>query len=86
MDWLENLQYQIVFSVLMLIMANGLTTLAEESLTSSLASLITASAPILVFLGSVAIGLQKFSLRALIGIIMCFCGILFIFGIHYTSL
>ncbi|MGV4414148.1 DMT family transporter [Chryseobacterium sp. T1] len=75
----KNLQYQIVFSVLMLIMANGLTTLAEESLTSSLASLITASAPILVFLGSVAIGLQKFSLRALIGIIMCFCGILFIF-------
>lgn len=75
----KNLQYQIVFAVLMLIMANGLTTVAEESLTSSLASLITASSPILVFLGSVAIGLQKFSFKALVGVIMCFCGILFIF-------
>ena len=75
----QNLKYQLVFAVLMLIMANGLTTVAEESLTSSLASLITASSPILVFLGSVAIGLQKFSFKALIGVIMCFCGILFIF-------
>lgn len=75
----QNLKYQLVFAVLMLIMANGLTTVAEESLTSSLASLITASSPILVFLGSVAIGLQKFSFRALIGVIMCFSGILFIF-------
>lgn len=75
----KNLQYQLTFSVLMLIIANGMTTVAEESLTSSLASLITASSPLLVFLGSVVIGIQKFSLRALLGVLMCFCGILFIF-------
>ncbi len=31
------------------------------------------------FLGSVAVGLQKFSLRAFAGVLMCFSGILFIF-------
>ncbi|WP_291063683.1 MULTISPECIES: hypothetical protein [Empedobacter] len=45
----------------MLIMANGLTTAAEENLSSILAALISATSPILVFLGSIFIGLQKFS-------------------------
>ncbi|WP_375181585.1 DMT family transporter [Chryseobacterium sp.] len=75
----KNLGYQLVFSFLMLIMANGLTTVAEETLTSSLTSLMSATSPIVVFLGSVAIGLQKFTIRAMIGLLMCFGGILFIF-------
>lgn len=75
----KTLKYQLIFSTLMLIIANGMTTVAEESVTSSLASLMSACSPIVVFLGSVAIGLQKFSFRALIGIILCFSGILFIF-------
>ena len=70
---------QIVFSLLMLVMANGLTTVAEEQLSSSLAALISACSPILVFIGSLLLGLQKFSFRALIGIIICFSGILLIF-------
>lgn len=75
----KNLGYQLIFSSLMLIMANGLTTVAEETLTSSLTSLISATSPIIVFLGSVAIGLQKFTVRAMLGLFMCFGGILFIF-------
>ncbi|MGE4514467.1 MAG: DMT family transporter [Chryseobacterium sp.] len=75
----KNLGYQLIFSSLMLIIANGLTTVAEETLTSSLTSLISASSPIMVFLGSVALGLQKFTIRALIGVLMCFGGITFIF-------
>ncbi|WP_415328262.1 DMT family transporter [Chryseobacterium sp. MMS23-Vi53] len=80
-EWIgwKNLGYQIVFSFLMLVMANGLTTVAEETLTSSLTSLISATSPIVVFLGSLALGLQKFTIRALIGLLMCFGGILFIF-------
>lgn len=80
----KNLGYQLVFSSLMLIIANGLTTVAEETLTSSLTSLISATSPIIVFLGSVALGLQKFTFRALIGVSLCFGGITFIFwdGIH----
>jgi drug/metabolite transporter (DMT)-like permease len=75
----KNLGYQVTFSLLMLVIANGLTTVAEETLTSSLTSLISATSPIIVFMGSVAIGLQKFTVRALIGVLMCFGGILFIF-------
>lgn len=41
----KNLSYQLLFSTLMLIGANGLTTVAEETLTSSLASLISATTP-----------------------------------------
>ena len=75
----KNLSYQLIFSSLMLITANGLTTVAEENISSSVASLISATSPILVFIGSVAIGLQKFSIKGLIGILLCFCGVLFIF-------
>ncbi len=75
----KSFRYQILFALLMLVMANGLTTVAEEHLSSSLASLISACSPILVFLGSLAIGLQKFSFRAMIGVLICFGGILFIF-------
>ena len=75
----KNLKYQLIFSTLMLIIANGMTTVAEEEVTSSLTSLISACSPIVVFLGSVAFGLQKFTFRALFGVLMCFSGILFIF-------
>lgn len=75
----KNLGYQLIFSILMLIGANGLTTVAEETLSSSLASLISATTPILVFIGSIFIGLEKFSFKGLIGILLCFSGILFIF-------
>ncbi len=75
----KNLGYQLIFSTVMLIVANGMTTVAEEDVTSSLTSLISACSPIVVFLGSVAIGLQKFTFRAFFGVLMCFSGILFIF-------
>ncbi len=61
----KNLGYQLIFSLLMLVIANGLTTVAEETMTSSLTSLISATSPIVVFLGSLALGVQKFTLRAL---------------------
>ncbi len=75
----KNLRIQIIFSILMLIVANGMTTVAEEHLSSSLASLISATSPLLVFLGSIFFGLQKFTYRSLFGILMGFSGILLIF-------
>ncbi len=75
----KNFGFQIIFSVLMLVMANGLTTVAEEELSSSLAALISACSPILVFIGSLFLGLQKFSLKSLLGVVICFSGILLIF-------
>ena len=55
----KSLGRQILVASLMIIIANGMTTVAEESIPSGLTSLLTALAPIVVFLGSVAIGLQK---------------------------
>jgi drug/metabolite transporter (DMT)-like permease len=63
----------------MLIIANGMTTGAEKHLTSSLASLISSTSPLLVFILSLFFKLQKFSFRGMIGVIMGFCGILLIF-------
>lgn len=75
----KNLKIQIVFSLLMLVIANGMTTVAEEHITSSLASLISATSPIFVFLGSIFFGLQKFNYRSLFGILLGFSGVVFIF-------
>lgn len=75
----KNLRIQIIFSILMLIIANGMTTVAEENISSSLASLISAITPIFVFIGSIVFGLQKFNYRSLVGILMGFSGIVFIF-------
>lgn len=81
LQWIgwKNLRTQLILSFLMLIVANGMTTVAEKHLTSSLASLISATSPILVFILSIIFGMQKFILRGLLGIIMGFSGILLIF-------
>jgi drug/metabolite transporter (DMT)-like permease len=76
--WL-NLRNQLIIASLMLIIANGMTTVAEKHLTSSLASLITATSPLVVFILSLFFKLQKFSVRGLFGIVLGFVGILLIF-------
>ena len=75
----KNLRVQLILSSLMLIIANGMTTVAEEHLSSSLASLISATSPLLVFVLSIFFHLQKFSFRGILGIILGFSGILLIF-------
>lgn len=75
----KNFGNQIILSSLMLIVANGMTTVAEKQLTSSLASLISATSPLLVFILSIFFSLQKFRFRGLIGVLLGFSGILLIF-------
>ncbi|WP_333853954.1 DMT family transporter [Epilithonimonas sp.] len=75
----KNFRVQITLASLMLIGANGLTTVAEKELTSSLTSLISALSPVFIFIGSMIIGMEKFTIRTLIGLLMGFSGILFIF-------
>ncbi len=75
----ESLKHQLVPSVLMIVIANGFTTIAEQTLPSGLASVTSALSPILIFLGSILFGLQKVSLRGLIGVIIGFSGVVFIF-------
>jgi drug/metabolite transporter (DMT)-like permease len=75
----KNFSIQITLSTLMLVGANGLTTVAEKDLTSSLTSLISALSPVFIFIGSMIIGMEKFTFRTLIGLMMGLFGVVFIF-------
>lgn len=75
----KNFRIQIILSILMLIIANGMTTVAEEHLSSSLASLISATSPLFIFIFSIFFHLEKFSFRGIIGVTLGFSGILLIF-------
>lgn len=75
----KNFRIQITLSSLMLIGANGLTTAAEAHLTSSLTSLISALSPVLIFIASLVMGLEKFSNKAFTGLLLGFSGVVFIF-------
>jgi len=70
---------QILLSILMVVIANGMTTVAEKTIPSGLTSLINATSPLLVFLGCVFLGIQKPSLKGFIGVFIGFLGIVFIF-------
>lgn len=70
---------QMLLSLLMIVVANGLTTLAEKNISSGLASLLNSLSPLLVFTGSVLIGIQKPSLKGIVGVILGLTGIGFIF-------
>ena len=83
---LKNLKTQIILSTLMIIIANGMTTIAEKHINSSLASVLTATSPIIVFLGSVLIGLEQFKLKSVLGLILGFSGVLLIFLMVYKLL
>lgn len=70
---------QIIISSLMLIIANGLMTVSEKHISSSLAALISSTSPVLVFILSLVLGIQNFSWKSLLGLILGFLGILLIF-------
>ncbi len=74
-----SLRRQILLSTLMVIIANGMTTVAEQSIPSGLASLLNATVPIFVFLGSLLVGLQKPSIKGFAGVTIGFLGVAFIF-------
>jgi len=70
---------QMLLSSLMIIVANGMTTVAEQTIPSGLTSLLNALNPLVVFLASVTIGLQKPSLKGFFGVFIGFLGVAFIF-------
>ena len=75
----ENLKQHLVPSILMIVIANGFTTIAEQTLPSGLASVMSALSPVLIFIGGILFGLQKASLKGFIGVIIGFSGVVFIF-------
>lgn len=75
----QNLKQQLIPSILMIVIANGFTTIAEQTLPSGLASVMSALSPVLIFIGGILFGLQKASLKGFIGVIIGFSGVVFIF-------
>ncbi|WP_395044479.1 DMT family transporter [Flavobacterium sp.] len=75
----ENFKIQFIASVLMLVIANGFTTIAEHTLPSGLTSILSALSPVAVFAGSVMFSLQKLSFKGVFGILLGFLGVVFIF-------
>jgi drug/metabolite transporter (DMT)-like permease len=70
---------QFILAMLMIVVANGLTTVAEKTIPSGLTSLLAALTPLFVFIGSVLIGIQKPSFKGFIGVLLGFVGVAFIF-------
>ena len=73
------LRQQLILSVLMLVFANGFTTVAEQTLPSGLTSIISAVNPVVIFLLSISFQLQKPTWKGFFGVLLGFSGVLFIF-------
>lgn len=81
LSWISwaHARRQMLLSMLMIVVANGLTTVAEKNISSGLASLLNSLSPLCVFVGSVLIGIQKPSFKGISGVILGLLGIAFIF-------
>ncbi|RZM23072.1 MAG: permease [Pedobacter sp.] len=75
----HHLVRQVILAMLMIVIANGLTTVAEKNISSGLASLLSSLSPLLVFVGGLAFGTQKPSVKGVIGVILGLLGVVFIF-------
>lgn len=81
LSWIgwEKFKIQFILAILMLVIANSFTTIAEQTLPSGLTSIMSAMSPVIVFIGSLAIGLQKPNWKGFIGVLFGFVGVVFIF-------
>lgn len=75
----ENFKLQFIPAILMIVLANGFTTIAEQSVPSGLTSILSALSPLVVFLCGTMIGQQKATLKGFIGVVVGFLGVVFIF-------
>lgn len=68
-----------VLSIMMIVLANGLTTFAEKFISSGLASLISTLSPFCVLVLNLALGNEKMSLKTTVGIVLGMFGIFLIY-------
>lgn len=81
LQWIgwNNFKMQFIPSILMIVLANGFTTIAEQSVPSGLTSIMSALSPVVIFIGSILFKLQPPSFRGFIGVLLGFLGVVFIF-------
>ncbi len=81
LSWIgwTNFKHQFIPAVLMIVIANGFTTVGEKTVPSGLTSILSALSPMVIFLGSLFVGLQKPSFKGFVGVALGFLGVIFIF-------
>ena len=75
----EKFKIQFILSILLLVLANGFTTIAEQSVPSGLTSIMSALSPVVIFIGSVLFGIQRATWKGFFGVLLGFTGVVFIF-------
>ena len=68
-----------ILSIMMIVLANGLTTFSEKYISSGLASLISTLSPLCVLLLNLALGNEKISFKTSFGIVLGMFGIFLIY-------
>ena len=74
-----HLKRQLILSTLMVVVANGMTTVAEQTVPSGLTSLLNAMNPLFIFVASAVIGMERASVKGIVGLLFGFAGVAFIF-------
>lgn len=75
-----------LLSILMIVLANGLTTFSEKYLTSGLASLISTLTPFCVLILNLLLGFEKLSAKTIFGILLGMSGIFLIYQSSLSDL
>ena len=62
LSWIgwDNLKYQLIPSLLMIVLANGFTTIAEQTVPSGLTSIMSALSPVVIFICSILFRIQRY--------------------------
>ena len=76
----------LILSLLMIVLANGLTTYAEKYITSGLASLISTLSPFCVLVLNLILGHEKLSIKTVVGIALGMFGIFLIYQSNLADL
>ncbi len=75
-----------LLAILMIVLANGLTTFSEKYITSGLASLISTLSPFFVLVLNLVLGNEKLSIKTTLGIALGMLGIFLIYQNSLTDL
>ncbi|MBY0487011.1 MAG: EamA family transporter, partial [Flavobacteriaceae bacterium] len=68
-----------ILAIMMIVLANGLTTYSEKYITSGLASLISTLSPFFVLVLNLILGNEKLSIKTILGILLGMFGIFLIY-------
>ncbi len=81
LSWIgwSNFKYQFIPSILMIVIANGFTTIAEQTLPSGLTSIMSALSPVMIFIVGILFGIERPSWKGFVGVTLGFLGVVFIF-------